>query len=473
MRNPVNNLYQVNLYQLGDTVCAPFFEKGQPLECLSNFSDLPITVNGLTYPTSEHYFQAQKFPNGSPQQQAIRKASSSGEALQLARQFTQAQGWGSPKKQPLSSQWQSWFNRSQSVMETALRAKLQQYPHIKTALINTRSSCLIEDTFDTNERIWGWGEDGGGRNTLGRLWMMLRNEIHNKNKQYDLIVDPVTLFQKAAANRPKARSTIAKPLRNYAKCIFSNAVTSSHGNKKASLFKSQHKSEETARQYVLHAITKNKKYQSAYRVRVCDNIKPGHSKVVKVDFKNSAEAALFQQEMKATKVFGTVVLIGPGCAPFIFKNLGIPEYGRHNSLPTMQALLEQSQPAANHSSGHKTSANSAAQYVLDAIASKGYQGALRLRVTENLDGTERVVKLDFGSTKQALQFHKNTEATRASGTVVIICERDANNVFSHLDIPVYGQTNKYPMFNALLHEATQNQGNRTLNNNNISGPDVG
>lgn len=38
-----------------------FYVKGQPYYEFTNFYDMPITINNITYPTSEHYFQSQKF----------------------------------------------------------------------------------------------------------------------------------------------------------------------------------------------------------------------------------------------------------------------------------------------------------------------------------------------------------------------------------------------------------------------------
>lgn len=32
-----------------------------PFGCFSNFAKFPIIINGKEYPTSEHYYQSQKF----------------------------------------------------------------------------------------------------------------------------------------------------------------------------------------------------------------------------------------------------------------------------------------------------------------------------------------------------------------------------------------------------------------------------
>lgn len=43
-----------------------FYRTGDEYGCFSNFSAHPIAVGGKVWPTSEHYFQAQKFAERDP-----------------------------------------------------------------------------------------------------------------------------------------------------------------------------------------------------------------------------------------------------------------------------------------------------------------------------------------------------------------------------------------------------------------------
>jgi N-glycosidase YbiA len=52
-----------------------FFAVGDEYGCFSNFAAHPIRLAGKTWPTSEHYFQAQKFA-GTDHEEAIRRARS-------------------------------------------------------------------------------------------------------------------------------------------------------------------------------------------------------------------------------------------------------------------------------------------------------------------------------------------------------------------------------------------------------------
>src|SRR4051794_16537773 len=64
--------------------------------CFSNFSRHSIFLKGKRWPTTEHYFQAQKFA-GEPDEEAIRKASKPSEAASMGRD----------RKRPLRRDWES------------------------------------------------------------------------------------------------------------------------------------------------------------------------------------------------------------------------------------------------------------------------------------------------------------------------------------------------------------------------------
>lgn len=63
-----------------------FYEPDEPHGFLSNFCHAPVEISSQSWPTSEHYYQAQKFVDAQLQTK-IQKAQSPDEAFALSRQY--------------------------------------------------------------------------------------------------------------------------------------------------------------------------------------------------------------------------------------------------------------------------------------------------------------------------------------------------------------------------------------------------
>ena len=133
---------------------------------LSNFSRHAIDVDGMRWPTVEHYFQAMKFPPESALRERIRAAAKPSEAKRLA--------WSQPPRA-------DWEAVRDGTMLTALRAKFTQHLALCAALIATGAAELVEHT--SNDDYWADGGDGKGRNRLGQLLMQVRDECHGTAHQ--------------------------------------------------------------------------------------------------------------------------------------------------------------------------------------------------------------------------------------------------------------------------------------------------
>lgn len=129
----------------------------------SNFALYPIKLKGKNWPTSEHYFQAQKFA-GTDYEETIRKASSPMKSAQLGRS----------RKVKLRK---NWDNLRDNIMYEAIKAKFTQHQELKELLLGTEDKLLVEHT--QNDSYWGDGGDGSGQNKLGKLLMKLREELRN------------------------------------------------------------------------------------------------------------------------------------------------------------------------------------------------------------------------------------------------------------------------------------------------------
>jgi ribA/ribD-fused uncharacterized protein len=138
-----------------------FYSVGDPYGEFSNFSAHPITLGKKKWPTSEHYFQAQKFENPSDREE-VRKANSPMLAARLGRD----------RKKKLRKDWEAV---KVGIMRQALEAKFTQHPELKELLLSTGTAKLVEHT--ANDHYWGDGGDGTGKNMLGMLLMGLRERL--------------------------------------------------------------------------------------------------------------------------------------------------------------------------------------------------------------------------------------------------------------------------------------------------------
>ena len=141
-----------------------FYRTGDAYGEFSNFAAFPIEIDGRTWPTSEHYFQAQKF--AAPEDQ---------EAVRQERSPMKAARMGRDRGRTLRADWEAVKDET---MLCALRAKFTQHENLRAKLLETGDAELIEHT--ENDRYWADGGDGSGLNRLGKLLMQIRSELREK-----------------------------------------------------------------------------------------------------------------------------------------------------------------------------------------------------------------------------------------------------------------------------------------------------
>jgi ribA/ribD-fused uncharacterized protein len=136
---------------------------------LSNFSPSDVKLDGKTYPTIEHGFQAAK-TNDATERSKIRKANTPSEAKRLGRKATLREDWESVKIK---------------VMEDLLIQKFSE-PNRMKWLLDTGTQILIEGN-DWHDNFWGdctcgRCKDIPGKNNLGMLLMKIREKLSRENK---------------------------------------------------------------------------------------------------------------------------------------------------------------------------------------------------------------------------------------------------------------------------------------------------
>ncbi len=124
---------------------------------LSNFYPCSVVLEGVTFPSVEHAYQASKTDSVSMRSAFL--SLTAGEAKKRGRALALRPGWETMK---------------QLVMLDLLRQKFA-YPDLSLKLIAT-GSALLEEGNRWGDRYWGV-VDGSGSNHLGRLIMQVRKEL--------------------------------------------------------------------------------------------------------------------------------------------------------------------------------------------------------------------------------------------------------------------------------------------------------
>lgn len=130
---------------------------------LSNFYPSPVQENGITYPTIEHYFQAQK-TTVPFERAAIANVATPGQAKREGRRITLRSNWEQIKEQ---------------VMLDGLRLKFA-IPELAEKLLATGDAELVEGN-SWGDTTWGVYNDIG-ENRLGKLLMQVRQELKEKGE---------------------------------------------------------------------------------------------------------------------------------------------------------------------------------------------------------------------------------------------------------------------------------------------------
>jgi ribA/ribD-fused uncharacterized protein len=137
-----------------------FYGRHTPFYEFSNFYPCVLLIDGLQWPNSESYYQAEKFVlRNRHLREQIRKARNPTLAKRVAYSV------------PCDPDWDT---RKVEVMRRVLRCKFA-CPTLKALLLGTGKRTLVEHT--KNDKFWGDGGDGSGQNMLGKMLMELREEL--------------------------------------------------------------------------------------------------------------------------------------------------------------------------------------------------------------------------------------------------------------------------------------------------------
>jgi ribA/ribD-fused uncharacterized protein len=158
---------------------------------LSNFYSCKITYQGITYPSTEHYYVAMKvkddqiingqFYPSADVRELVARVSTPGQVKRFGRTLKVRKDWDDVKL---------------GFMEWCLREKFKD-TKLKEMLLQTGDDELVEGNY-WHDNVWGicTCEKCGnkGENHLGKLLMKIRSEIKGEEKQRPSLED--VLFPK-------------------------------------------------------------------------------------------------------------------------------------------------------------------------------------------------------------------------------------------------------------------------------------
>lgn len=156
-----------------------FFFAGNPalteFKEFSNMHEAPMQINGITFPTVEHYFQwskAKQFGDATAVEKIMKTPSP---------KSVKALG-----KKVIGFKEDEWNEKKDAIMRTALKAKFTQHPDLLAKLRSTGTRPIGEA--NPRDKYWGIGTSSDtskakdpakwpGKNVLGKLLEELRTEL--------------------------------------------------------------------------------------------------------------------------------------------------------------------------------------------------------------------------------------------------------------------------------------------------------
>jgi len=133
---------------------------------LSNFYENPMKVDGKSFKSNEHFFQASKAGN-TEDFEYVRASATAAQSKKRGREIKMRGDWDNVKN---------------TIMTQGLRAKFAD-PELRQRLLDTGDAALIEGN-NWHDVYWGRCDcskhGGDGQNWLGRLLMQLREELRKE-----------------------------------------------------------------------------------------------------------------------------------------------------------------------------------------------------------------------------------------------------------------------------------------------------
>lgn len=174
--------YEYRIYDKKNTIT--FAKVHEPFGELHNMApNFPIQLNGENIFTSEHLYQAMRFPFHSDIQREILKPKSPMKAKMIAKEYIQ---YTRP----------DWESVNIKIMKWCITMKLiNNFDSFSQILLSTETKNIVE--YSTKSSFWGSKYENGvltGVNALGRLLMELRENLPKIQQGQYVLQVPVNNF---------------------------------------------------------------------------------------------------------------------------------------------------------------------------------------------------------------------------------------------------------------------------------------
>jgi ribA/ribD-fused uncharacterized protein len=140
---------------------ALFLSRSDPNESLGSFSMYGFELEGVEWPSVEHYFQAMKFVDD-VYQEKIRQAPHPQKARKLGRRR-------------LKKIRSDWSQVKDVIMTRGVYTRCRTYPNLAQQLLATGDRQLVENS--QYDYYWGCGRDRRGNNAYGKVLMSVRSKL--------------------------------------------------------------------------------------------------------------------------------------------------------------------------------------------------------------------------------------------------------------------------------------------------------
>ncbi|MFA6227219.1 MAG: NADAR family protein [Candidatus Paceibacterota bacterium] len=133
----------------------------------SPYTSHAIEVGGILYPTVEHAYQCMRYTDKNIIEE-IKSTHSPVKAWEVSTKYKELQIPEFKKEE---------YKRE--VMKKLMRLKALQHEEVRKALFNTNDQKIVKHivTYPPGDGFWDDGENGKGRNEVGKIWMEIREEL--------------------------------------------------------------------------------------------------------------------------------------------------------------------------------------------------------------------------------------------------------------------------------------------------------